>query len=529
MKEEPTMKPFAGYVRVSRRGERDEERLRSPEFQEKAIKRYAKDEGLTVRMFAPEIDVSGSKPQRERLDEIIRQIRSGELGGVIVAKLDRLSRLKPKDRVLLFESIEESGGVVLSASEQLDPSTPEGRFARDVFLGVARLQWEKFRDQFEVAKANAVEKGIAINSRAAVGYRWTADRRLELDPRTAPIVREVFERRVRGEGPSSLARFLESKHVKTSQGSRTWSKQAVYGLLRNPVYAGVLRYGSDDRFVNAASHEAIVDLALFKAAQKTNGTRPAPLRSERSPWLLAGLLRCSGCRYSMQGTTTSRGRRIYRCTRVHSGGVCPAPAHISADLIEAEVVAEFWRQREAVKATARKDGGKERNLERALERAETVLARLIDPTILAVAGDLPAHAESIRKAREARDEAAEALGRERARDGGEKLLPVETLRAAWDDGMPTADRRDLLGQHFDCLALGRDRRLVAFPRGTGPTDLPRRGFTQAPVLVGFDADVPAGAGILALQVALEPGRDGGVGFGRRFGHANDGKRPLVHV
>src|SRR5215471_4873291 len=163
-------KPLAGYIRVSRVGDR-EERLRSPDYQRQAIERFAQAEGLDVRFFDPELDVSGSKAKRPVLDEILRLVKSGELGGLVVSKLDRLSRLRPKERVLLFEEIEDVGGVILSASEQLDPSTPEGRFARDVFLGVARMQWEKYRDGWETAKENAISEGVAIQTRPPVGYR----------------------------------------------------------------------------------------------------------------------------------------------------------------------------------------------------------------------------------------------------------------------------------------------------------------------------------------------------------------------
>jgi DNA invertase Pin-like site-specific DNA recombinase len=500
-------RPVAGYIRVSRRGDRDDERLRSPDYQHQAIERFANGEGLEVQWFAPEIDVSGSKPQRRILDEIIRQVESGQLGGIVVAKLDRLSRLRPRDRVLLFEAIEDAGGVVLSASEQIDPSTPEGRFARDVFLGVARMQWEKYREGFETAKEGAIASGIAVQNRPAVGYRKRADRRIEPDPKTAPIVREAFERRARGEGPSALARFLESQRVRTSQGSKTWSKQAVYGMVSNPIYKGLLRYGRDDRFVNTASHEPIVSEALWAAAQKPNGHHPAPLRSAESTWLLSGLLRCSACRYAMQGTKTSRGKRIYRCTRTHSGGVCPAPARIDADPIEELAVEEFWLAMRQARGKGHRDvSGRVHELELDLERAERVLGALLAPEMLAVVADLPDYAARVADARQVRDAAAEALGREQAQVAPERLLPVATLRDAWES-MTIPERRDLLGQHFDCLALSRERRLVTFPAGLGPTDLPRRGFTRVPELVGFDTDVPAGARVLALKPAREPIRD----------------------
>ena len=100
--------------------------------------------------------------------------------------------MKPRDRVRLFESVEDAGGVILSASEQLDPSTPEGRFAREVFLGVARMQWEKYRDDFDRAKAAAMERGAAIGP-TPFGYARAADGALVEHPEDGRVLRRAFE------------------------------------------------------------------------------------------------------------------------------------------------------------------------------------------------------------------------------------------------------------------------------------------------------------------------------------------------
>jgi hypothetical protein len=201
----------------------------------------------------------------------------------------------------------------------------------------------------------------------------------------------------------------------------------------------------------------------------------------------------------MHGTTGGRNRgRVYRCTRVHSGGHCPEPAYIPAEPVEAAVEDAFWRAQE-LEAEGREDtAAEERALERELARHEDAIARLLSPELLAVAGDMAAHAEQLRAARERRDGAAEALGRFQARQGrSAKKLPVAELRRAWAE-MDAAERRGFLGDQFDCLALGRDRRLVLYPAGTGPADLPRPGFTRVPRLRPFSDDAPAGARVLAL-------------------------------
>jgi len=488
-------KPLGAYRRVSRVGDR-EERLRSPDLQRAAIERYAATEGFQVEWFPPELDVSGSRAKRPILDEILERVRTGELGGIVVSKLDRLSRMRPKERVLLFEEVEEAGGVILSAGEQLDPSTPEGRFARDVFLGVARMQWERYREGFERAKEGAIADGVPIQTRPAVGYRRSS-RRLVVDERAAPVVREVFGQRAAGEGPAALGALLEARRVRTSQGSRTWSKQAVYGLLRNRVYLGELRYGEDDRYVNADSHEAIVDAATWQAAQNP-GRRPfAASRSGAN--LLAGLLRCQGCRYCLQGTTTSRGKRIYRCTRTRSGGVCPAPVRVDAERIEAAAVEAFWSVTADLEAAGVEDsGGELARIEKALERAESRYQRARAPQMADAAGD--DWPEMVAAARRERDELAAELGKaEAAARPAAASVGTDTLRKAWERAT-TKERRHLLRLRIDCIAASRDGTLTVYPAGTGPADLPRRGFKRAPTLAGFP-DPPAGARVLPLEEA----------------------------
>ena len=307
---------------------------------------------------------------------------------------------------------------------------------------------------------------------------------------------QVFERRARGEGPAALGRFLEARRVKTSQGSRTWSKQAVYGLIRNPVYKGVLRYGQDDRFVNTTAVEPIVDAALWAAAQHPNGRKLTPSRSENGGgYLLSGLVRCGGCRYCLQGTTTSRGKRVYRCTKTRAGGRCEAPAWAAADKVEAAAEEAFWALQADLEAEGQKDSdGDLTGLAAALEQAERRLSELEGPDAQDALGEK--YLGVFRERRQARDAAEEELGHAQASAGGEPVPDTETLRGAWER-MTLQDRRELLGLRFDALALGRDRRLVVFAAGSGPLGLPRRGFKQAPVLEAFP-DAPAGARVLAL-------------------------------
>ncbi len=479
--------------RVGKRGER----LISPDEQERRARDLARERGLRVGLVLADLNESGGKLDRPGLTEALRRVEARESGGIIVAWLDRLSRDSEHAHGLV-KRIGEAGGVIYAPDAPADWTTPEGELQAGILFAFAQYVRQRARAGFERAKGHAVSRGIPIVTRPAVGYRQRDDRRLEPDPAAAPVVREVFERRAAGAGPTELAVLLEREGVRTSQGSATWSKPAVYNLLSNRVYLGELRYGRDDRFVNTESHEPIVDLALWTAAQHPNG-RSLSRVSEGSEWLLTGILRCAACRYCVQGTTTSRGYRIYRCTRRHAAGVCPAPARVGAEQVERAAVEAFWRVTADLEAEGAASQPEDLSaLEDALASAERRLAQWLGPEVQEAIGDVAEYAAGLRTRREARDTAAADLGAARSEaQTTTDLPPVETLRGAWER-MSTVDRRELMGLRLDCIALRRDPvGIVVYPAGTAPADLPRRGFKTAPVLAPFP-DPPSGARVLAL-------------------------------
>jgi DNA invertase Pin-like site-specific DNA recombinase len=496
----PTL-PIDIYVRVSRVGKRGE-KLISPDEQERRARAHARQHSLRVgKVLPPDLDESGGKLDRPGLNEALERVESGESGGIIVAWLDRLSRDSEHAHGLV-RRITEAGGVIYAPDAPTDWTTPEGELQAGFVFLLATYVRKRARAGFERAKEQAIARGIPVNTRAAVGYRKRdaegEDRRLEPDPATAPIVREVFERRAQGAGPVELAALLERNGVPTSQGSATWSKQAIYNLINNRVYLGELRYGSDDRFVNPDSHQPIVDLALWTAAQHPNGKLQRV--GEKSDWLLAGLIRCAACRYCMQGTKTSHGTRIYRCTVRHAGGRCPAPARLNAETVEHAAVDVFWALTADLEAKGSKDIGPDlAGLEATLERAQAALAQYMAPEIQDAIGDPALWAAGLRERRATRDHAAAELGKARAdRSGsGEPHRSVETLRGAWER-MTTRERRELLGLRFDAIAANREpRSLTIYPAGMGPADLPRRGFKSSPELASFP-EAPKGTRAIRL-------------------------------
>ena len=111
-------------------------------------------------------------------------------------------------------------------------------------------------------------------------------------------------------------------------------------MISNRVYVGEARSGQN---VKPNAHPAIVSEAEWQAAQSARSLAPA--RSTDGA-LLAGLLRCAGCRYvikpdSMPDRDGER-LRLYRCRGEHAAGRCPAKASVLGRVIEPYVVEAFF-------------------------------------------------------------------------------------------------------------------------------------------------------------------------------------------
>ena len=137
-------------VRVSEKGDREDEHFHSPEVQIEAARRWAQDRGerLVASPF-PEIDVSGRLPlsRRPGLLAAIEMIEAGRADQLVVVYFDRLVR-SLKVQLEVIERVERAGGGDLralprQAHERHGGAAPVHEHARlgigpGVEMGVAR-------------------------------------------------------------------------------------------------------------------------------------------------------------------------------------------------------------------------------------------------------------------------------------------------------------------------------------------------------------------------------------------------------
>lgn len=158
------------------------------------------EEQNTERVFIDK--ASGKNTDRTAFKEMMSFVRSGDT--VICESISRIAR-NTRDLLSIVSELTEKGVEFISLKEQIDTTTPQGRFMITVFGALAELERENIlerqREGIEIAKAEGKYKGrkpIEVENFPNIYNQWKSGaitarqsmRILNLKPNT-------FYRRVR--------------------------------------------------------------------------------------------------------------------------------------------------------------------------------------------------------------------------------------------------------------------------------------------------------------------------------------------
>lgn len=322
--------PLVGYVRVSSIAGRKDERFQSPELQREvmerwALVRYGKGGHKWLAWFT-DLDRSGVSIDRPALNDA-RDLAVENRAAIVVFDIARYSRSVPEGLSAL-ERLAAEDVRVISASEDLDATTPEGELSLTMFLAMSQYQVRRigasWRNVIHRNKRDGWWHGVVPygyrrptpKEAAAVGRRAGV---IVPDTQTAPHVRELFRRYLEGESLYALGILAVERGWFSRDGT-------ARDILTNPAYAGmitmadthVLRYargprkgeirrdnhgrplrdripGSEKHY--RGRHEPLVSAKDFIRVRRrmTAEARPAYERHPNARWSAAGITKCGGC------------------------------------------------------------------------------------------------------------------------------------------------------------------------------------------------------------------------------------------
>jgi site-specific DNA recombinase len=370
------MTSAAIYARVSSARQKKDQTIGS---QTAALREHAAQNRLEVPaewVFEDE-GHSGATLVRPALEALRDLAAQGCVDVVLCYSPDRLAR-KFACQALLIEELARAGTRVEFVRGPRGDS-PEDQLLVQ-FQGIfAEYEKAQLMERYRRGKTYRARAGsVNVLGGAPFGYRYIrktpeSGARYEIIEHEAALVAEMF-RRYADDGATiaDLARWLTSQGVPTRTGKHRWDRSVIWGMLRNPAYAGRAVFGKTQviheqpglnrvarlqgrttpravKTVDRPREEwteiavpAIVSEETFaRAQQRLEDNKRFAARNTKVPSLLQGLAACSACGYGYYRTSARTARKkiyYYRCLgsddyRYEGGRVC-ANKPVRADYLD---------------------------------------------------------------------------------------------------------------------------------------------------------------------------------------------------
>ena len=311
-----------------------------------------------------------SSDDRDAIIEIKKKAMNHEFDVLLVFMFDRLGR-RDDETPFVVQWFVQQGIEVWSTREG------EQRFDShvDKLLNYIRFwqasgESEKTSIRVRTKHLQMIGEGQFRGGNLPYGYKLVHQGRtnkknqpvrdMVVDEDEAVIVREIFHLLVdKGYGTQRVAKYLNSKGIKTKRGTPLWRGTSVRALITNPIYIGHMHMGEtcSPKFENLR----IISDDLFERCQKTVKGRSTwlgdkmlvPERTDTGS-ILSGKIFCADCgsrlyfshgtskRKRADGSTKVYARESYRCyTKLNDPNACKGQSSYSVGPINAAVIKEI--------------------------------------------------------------------------------------------------------------------------------------------------------------------------------------------
>jgi DNA invertase Pin-like site-specific DNA recombinase len=318
------------YMRLSKDDDRVLESA-SISTQRKMLQTYAREQGFEVYGEYVDDGYSGTNFNRPAWERLLKDIEAKHVNLVITKDLSRLGRdyiMTGQFTELYFPSKKVRFVAINDGYDSDSPLNDIAPFKNMVNEMYARDTSKKIRSAFQTK----IKEGAFIGNFAPYGYEKDPKDKnhLVIDPVTAPIVHEIFDRAEHGEAPFTIAKRLNERNVETPYQYRCmthpylikeeskkvpkWTSGTICKMLSNEVYLGhvvqgktvKLSFKSDitlsqprkEWVVVKDKHEPIVTQEVFDRVRNRSVPRKKTKNIEFHN-IFSGLAVCGDCKRNM--------------------------------------------------------------------------------------------------------------------------------------------------------------------------------------------------------------------------------------
>ena len=175
------------------------------------------------------ISGSGEKThKRNGYNRIIELIENGEVESLVVISLSRWGRNLGE----IYKSVQlmETKGVkFLSIKENIDTSTPYGRFTINLLSSLYEMELELIKDRVKDTLKMKKDNG-KVYSKTPFGFDRVGDDLVE-NKKEKRLLRKMLRLKENGKSYGDVSKYLTKNRHKTKSGGK-WTRENVYSVLK---------------------------------------------------------------------------------------------------------------------------------------------------------------------------------------------------------------------------------------------------------------------------------------------------------
>ena len=298
------------YARYSSDSQREE----SIEGQLRECTEYAERNGITILRSYIDRALSARTADRPEFQNMIKDSEQKLFGVVLIWKLDRFSRDR-YDSAHYKRILKKNGVKVVSVKENISDG-PEGIILESMLEGYAEYYSAELSEKIHRGQKENALKGRNNGGGIPLGYLLDKkEQKLVLDPVTAPLVREIFQRYADGEIVRTIVEDFNRRGLKTKSG-KPFSPNRFNRILKNRKYIGEYRY--QDVIIPSGVPAILSDDVFYQVQARLEKNKRAPATAKADvDYLLTTKLFCGLCERMMIGESgtshTGDKHYYYKC------------------------------------------------------------------------------------------------------------------------------------------------------------------------------------------------------------------------
>ena len=233
---------------------------------ETQLMELAERNSCCIRSIYREVVSGETIAARPVIRRLLEEVEAGLWRFVLVMDIDRLARGNTMDQGRIMDAFRYSGTRIITPMKIYDPQNEYDEEYMEFGLFMSRREDKMINRRIQRGRLQSAREGKYIGNIPPYGYDrkklpkekgWT----LVPNEQQAPVVAEIFSLFCREEPPvftpASIARRLNSLAIPSVSG-RPWSASSVRTILKNPVYAGYIKFGSRPQIKRMKQQELVI-------------------------------------------------------------------------------------------------------------------------------------------------------------------------------------------------------------------------------------------------------------------------------